>query len=148
MIDAELFSIAYELTQILPALKGQKLSFRLNHTSLLNAILLNQNVPPEKYNDIFAALLDYIDNRVSKLQLHSILISLLESSKQSAYNLMETLTTEIPLGNKGNKPNYSNGNCLRNLLKGHNKAGEMARNALDEIEQLVAFAQNLGVGVS
>lgn len=147
MIDAELISIAYELTSILATFNQRNLSFRLNHTSLLNAILLNHNVPREKYADIFGAVHDYTDRRISKFQLISTITSLLESSKKhSATSLMDILTTEIPLG--GLKTYYTNGTGLRNLIKGHSEASKMARAAMDEIENVVQLAQSLGVMVN
>lgn len=145
MIDAELISIAYELTNILPALKQRNLSIRLNHTSLLNAILTHHNVPRDKYNDVFAAVLDYTDRRISKFQLHSTITVLLESSKHSATNLLDVMLTEISMG--GPKSHYTNGSSLRNLIKGHSEASKMARAAMDEIENVVSLSQSLGVMV-
>lgn len=146
LIDAELISIGYELTHILPLLKQRNLSFRLNHTLLLNAILINHNVPKNKYNDVFAAVLDYTDRRISKFQLHSTMTTLLESSKHNATNLLDILLTEIALG--GPKSHYTNGTGLRNLIKGHSEASKMARAAMEEIEKIVSLAQSLGVTVS
>lgn len=127
------------------ALKKQNLSIRLNHTSLLTAILQNNNVPPKKYNDIFAAVLDFSDRRISKFQLHSMISAILESPRR-ATNLVDALLTENPLG--GPKSHYSNGSTLKNLLKGHSEASKMARAAMDEIENVVSLAQSLGVMVS
>lgn len=145
LIDAELISIGYELTNILPMLNQRNLSFRLNHTSLLTAILIHHNVAREKYNDIFGAVLDYTDHRISKFQLHSTITVLLESSKHNATNLLDILLTEMPLG--GPKSHYTNGSCLRNLIKGHSEASKMARAAMEEIEQVVSLTQSLGVMV-
>lgn len=138
-------SIGYELTKISPMLNHRNLSFRLNHTLLLKAILINHNVPREKYNDIFAAVLDYTDRRISKFQLHSTITVMLESSKHNATNLLDILLTEIPLGSP--KSHYSNGSCLRNLIKGHSEASKMARAAMEEIENVVSLTQSLGVMV-
>lgn len=138
-------SIAYELTNILPQLKQRNLSIRLNHTSLLTAILTNHNVPRDKYNDVFCAVLDYSDRRISKFHLHSTITSLLESSKHNATSLLDILLTEIPLG--GPRSHYSNGSSLRNLIKGHSEASKMARAAMEEIENVVSLTQSLGVMV-
>lgn len=147
MIDAELISIAYELTTISPTFNQKNLSFRLNHTSLLNAILINHNVPREKYNNIFGAVLDYTEHRISKFQLVSTIGSLLETFKKHiATSLMETLTTEVLLS--GPKTQYTNGSGLRNLIKGHSEASKMAIAAMDEINSVVQHAQHLGVMVN
>lgn len=144
MIDAELISMAYEITTFLPAFNQRNLSFRINHTTFLRAILMNNNVPTDKYLDIFAAVLDYIDRKISKFQLHSTITALL-SSRHSSSNLIDILLTEFPIG--GSKSFYANGTSLRNLLKGHSEASMLARNAMDEIEAVVALAQSLGVVV-
>lgn len=143
LIDAELISIGYELTNILPALNKGNLSIRLNHTNLLTAILINHNVPSDKYYDIFATVLDYTDRRISKFQLHSTIQFSLELSKHSATNLIDTLLTEIPLGGPRNL--YENGAGLRNIIRGHSEASKMARAAMEEIEMVVSLAQSLGV---
>lgn len=146
LIDAELISIGYELTNILPVFNQKNLSFRLNHTSLLKAILINHNVPTEKYNDVFAAVLDFTDQRISKFQLHSTITVLLGSSRHSATSLIDILLTEIPLG--GPRTFSTNGSNLRNLIKGHSEASKMARAAMEEIENVVSLSLSLGVSVN
>lgn len=147
MIDAELISIGYELTHILPILKQKNLSFRLNHTSLLNAILMNYNVPREKYVDVFVAISDYSERRISKFQLSTTMTALLESSKHSATSLLDILLTETALGGS-RAQNYLNSSALGNLIKGHSEASKMARKAMEEIDSIVSLTQMLGVMVS
>lgn len=143
LIDAELISMGYELTNILPILKQQNLSIRLNHTSLLNAILMNHNVPCEKYNDVFVAISDYSDRRISKFQLNTTMTAILESSKHNATSLIDILLTETSLGG----PRYSS-SALGNLVKGHSEASKMARAAMEEIDNIVSLTRGLGVMVS
>lgn len=107
---------------------------------------MNHNVPKEKYNDVFAAVLDYTDRRISKFQLHSSLTVLLRLSKHSATSLLDILLTEVTLG--GPKNHYTNGSGLRNFIKGHSEASKMARAAMEEIESVVTLAQSLGVAVN
>lgn len=103
------------------------------------------NVPTEKYFDIFAAILDFMDHRISKFQLHSTVTALLDSSKHSSSNLIEMLLAEFPLG--GTRGFYSNASSLRQLLKGHSEASSLARGAMEELEIVVSLAQSLGVTV-
>lgn len=102
-------------------------------------------MPPEKYQDIFAAVLDYMDGRIKKFQLHSTITALLPT-KHSSSNLIDILLTEFPIG--GSKGSYANESSLRNLMKGHSEASMLARNAMDEVEAVVALAQSLGVVVN
>lgn len=147
LIDAELISIGYELVHILPTLKRQNLSFRLNHTSLLNAILINHNVPSEKYTDVFVAISDFSDRRISKFQLNTTITTLLESSKHNATSLIDILLTETQLGGPRTQ-NYLSSSALGNLIKGHSEASKMARAAMEEIDKVVALTRDLGVMVS
>lgn len=146
LVDAELISMAYELTHIIPAFNQRNLSFRVNHTSMLRAIMMHNNVPADKYSDIFGAVLDFIDRRISKFQLHSIVTTLLETSKHSATTLIDVLLTEFQLG--GPKGFYTNTSSLRSLVKGHSEASQLARSAMEEIEHVVSLAHGLGVMVS
>lgn len=143
LFDAELISIGYSLITILPDLDKCNLSFRINHTSLLKACLIYFNVPTEKYDDIFEAITDYSVKRISKFQLYSTVKVALESSKQNAGCLIDTLITEIPLDG----PQTLSGN-LRNIMKGQSDASKMAKAAMKEIERVVLLSQNLGVSVN
>lgn len=146
LVDAELISMAFELTQIIPSFTQRNLSIRINHTSMLRAIMSHHNVPVDKYSDIFGAVLDFIDRRISKFQLHSIVTSLLETSKQSASTLIDALLTEFQLGGpKGFNTNAPS--SLRSLLRGHSEASQLARSAMDDIDHVVSLAHGLGVMV-
>lgn len=82
---------------------------------------------------------------MSKFHLQSTIAALLESSKHNATNLIEVLLTEFPLG--GPKSFCLNGTGLRNLIRGHSEPSKIARAAMEEIENVVTLAQNLGVVV-
>lgn len=145
LADAELFSIAYEITNEIPALKQKNITFRMNHTGLLRAILLNFQVPPDKYHIIFASVLDHIDSKTSKFQLLSSVTAVMQSSKYSASQLVDLLLTDFPLG--GPKGSV-NGSSLRILIRGRGEAAALAKGAIREMESVVQLAQGMGVNVS
>lgn len=60
LLDAEIISVAYEISMELTILREKNLSFRLNHTSLLRAILIHCNVPKDKHYTLFAAIQDFM----------------------------------------------------------------------------------------
>ena len=63
--------------------------FRLNHTSLLRAILMFCNVPVEKYDDVFAMVTDYmvsIQTYLGFVDLRVCLNSILFNFKQNLSN--------------------------------------------------------------
>lgn len=145
LIDAELLSIAYEITNELPELRQKNVSFRINHTGLLRAILIHCNVPTAKYNDVYALIMDFMDGKISKFQLQSSLHSIMQSSKQSTSTLLDLLQTDSPLGG----PRGSiHGSALRTLTRGRGEAAALAKGAIRELESVVTLAQGLGVSVS
>lgn len=146
LIDAELIFLAYELTSIVPVLNQRNLSFKLNHSAMLKAIFMYNNVPFDKWAEILSALNDFIDHRISKFQLHSTIMTLLETSKHTATSLIDTLLIEFQLG--GPKGFYMNSSILRNLIRGHSEASALAKLAMEEIEHVVSLAHGLGVMVS
>lgn len=58
MADAEVLSIIYEIVNEFSVLKNKTFIIRLNHTSLLKAILLHCGIPPEKHSEIYSILSD------------------------------------------------------------------------------------------
>jgi len=56
LVEAELLSIVYEIANQLPGMKYKNLSIRLNHTSLLKAVLMNCGIKEEKFGDIYTIL--------------------------------------------------------------------------------------------
>lgn len=127
-------------------MKQRTLSFRINHTSLLRAILMYNNVPTDKYLDVFAAVHDLMDRRISKFQLNSTVTAMLDSSKHVSSNLIDMLMAEFPLG--GKRGFYSEASSLRQLIRGHSEASVLARSALEELEHVYLLAQGLGVTVN
>ena len=107
---------------------------------------MHNNVSPNVYSDVLASVLDFMDRRISKFQLHSTITGLLDSSKHSATTLIDLLLTEFPLS--GTKGFYTNGSNLKNLIRGHSEASALARAGMEEIETVVSLAQSLGVSVS
>lgn len=146
LVDAELIFIAYELTTIVPVLNQRNLSFKLNHSAMLKAIFMHHSVPFNRWTDILAAVNDFMDARISKFQLHSTIMTLLETSKHAATNLIDTLLIEFQLG--GPKGFYTNSSILRNLIRGQSEASSLARTAMEEIEHVVSLAHGLGVMVT
>lgn len=108
---------------------------------------MNHNVPNEKYTDVFVAISDFSDRRISKFQLNTTMTALLESSKHNATSLIDILLTETPLGGPRSQ-NYLYSSALGNLIKGHSEASKMARAAMEEIDNIVSLTRSLGVAVS
>lgn len=144
LVDAELISIAFEITHEIQALKQKNISFRINHTSLLRAILLFCNVPIDKYGCLFTAISDFVDGKISKFQLHSTATSIMQTSKYSAVQLIDLLLVDAPLS--GSRGSFS-GSALRALINGRGEAASLAKGAIRELESVISLAQGMGVQV-
>lgn len=144
LVDAELISIAFEITHEIPALKQKNISFRINHTSLLRAILLFCNVPVDKYGYLFTAISDFVDGKISKFQLHSTATGIMQASKYSAVQLIDLLLVDAPLS--GSRGSFS-GSALRALINGRGEAASLAKGAIRELESVISLAQGMGVQV-
>lgn len=141
LVDAELISIAHEITNELPILQKENLSFRINHTSLLHSILLYCNVATDKYPELLSYVNDFMDNRISKFQLTSCLNNGLQSTKINVSTLTDMLLTDTTIENL-------NGSALRTLIKGRGESAALAKGAIRELETVIKLAQDMGVIVS
>lgn len=144
LVDAELISIAFEITHEIQALKQKNISFRINHTSLLRAILLYCSVPIDKYSCLFTAITDFVDGKISKFQLHSTATGIMQTSKYSAVQLIDLLLVDAPLS--GSRGSFS-GSALRALINGRGEAASLAKGAIRELESVISLAQGMGVQV-
>lgn len=138
LADAELLFIAYDIVNELPVLAQRNVSFRLNHTSLLRAILLYCNVPQERYNDVLALTNDFLEGKISKFQLNSSINSILDQSSKNTSTLIELLQVDTT-------PANINSTVLRTLIKGRGEAAQLAKVAIKEVEFVVMLAQIFGV---
>lgn len=145
IVDAECIAMAVEIVQEFTELKSKMIFIRLNHTSLLQAILLYCNVPSDKYDIVFAAVLDQIEGRGTKFHLQATLSNIL-SNKSTVTQLMELLLVDQPLG--GMRGGSMSGNSLRALVKGRSEVSTLAKTAIKELETVVSLAQLMGVHVS
>lgn len=142
-MDAEIISIAYEITNYI-TLFQKNVIFRINHTSLLRAILLFCNVPIEKYQELFTNLIDFNEGRLTKFLFTSSVTSIMQTSKFSATSVIDLLLTDIPFSNKSN----INGSSLRTLIRGRGEAASLAKGAIRELESVLMLAKEMGVNVN
>lgn len=58
MSDAEILYVVYEIINEFPNLKKNSFSIRLNHTSLLKAILLHCGIKQQKHEEVYHLISD------------------------------------------------------------------------------------------
>ncbi|XP_017067151.1 eIF-2-alpha kinase GCN2 isoform X2 [Drosophila eugracilis] len=142
LMDAELLSLAFEITSELPRLREKNLAIRMNHTNLLRAILIFCNVPKAQYGALFEGTMDFIESRISRFQFHSSITGIMEKSRTSAQTLMDMLLANFLLTGSRSTVDDS---ALKSLMRGKGEAASLARGALRELETVVGLAYSLGV---
>ncbi|ALC47839.1 Gcn2 [Drosophila busckii] len=142
LVDAELLSMAFEISSELPRLRELNVAIRMNHTNLLRSILIYCNVPKSQYGTIFEGTMDFIEGRISRFQFHSSITVIMEKSRTSAQTLMDMLLANFLLTGSRSSVDES---ALKSLMRGKGEAASLARAALRELETVVGLAHSLGV---
>uniref|UniRef100_A0A182MN55 non-specific serine/threonine protein kinase n=1 Tax=Anopheles culicifacies TaxID=139723 RepID=A0A182MN55_9DIPT len=139
--DAELLAIATDVMRELDLLQGRNVFFRINHTGLLRAILIHCNVPPDKYRELFELVAEFLDEKISKFQLSSLISALLggNTSKVNVSYLCDALQLEL------SSVGLLGGSILKSIIRGKGEAASLAKVAVRDLETVVASAQNMGV---
>uniref|UniRef100_A0A182U9B1 non-specific serine/threonine protein kinase n=1 Tax=Anopheles melas TaxID=34690 RepID=A0A182U9B1_9DIPT len=139
--DAELLAIATDVMRELNLLQGRNVFFRLNHIGLLRAILMHCNVPMDKYRELFEMVAEFLDEKISKFQLSSLINSLIGGSaaKINVSFLCDALQLEL------SSVGLLGGSILKSIIRGKGEAASLAKVAVRELETVVTFAQNMGV---
>ncbi|CAL7948676.1 unnamed protein product [Xylocopa violacea] len=139
LMEAELIYIVWEIINELPPLQERNFTIRLNHTSLLQAILMYCGIDQEKYEDIYSILRDARDGKVTKFQLQTHLISLCltDQAMETLFNLLETESSVAKIHS-----------VLKTITKNKTKksdAAALAREGLRKIEIVMENIETLGV---
>lgn len=138
MDEAELISMVGEIANEIPQLRGRNFSVRLNHTSLLQAVLMYCGIDKEKYHDIYSILCDTRDGKISKFQLQTHLISLCltDQAMDTLFNLLETESSVAKISS-----------ILKTITRRKGNAAVLAKEGLRELEIVIANAETLGIKV-
>ncbi|CAB3382831.1 Hypothetical predicted protein [Cloeon dipterum] len=126
--EAELLSVLSEIVcEFNDAIQGAVL--RLNHTSLIKAILLNSGIDEEKHEEYINLIQDFKDSNKPKNLLETL-------SHHSLENLTSMLKMEAPLSQMHN---------LKALAKGRGVTANLAKEGLKYLESVINTAELLGV---
>jgi translation initiation factor 2-alpha kinase 4 len=138
MTEAELISIAWEICNEIPQLQERNFTVRINHTSLLQAVLMYCGIEREKYQDIYSILCDARDGKFSRFQVQTHLISLCltDQAMETLFNLFETESSIAKIAS-----------VLKTITRRKGDAAAFAKEGLREIETVIANAEALGVKV-
>lgn len=137
-MEAELIYIFWQIINELPTLQERNFTIRLNHTSLLKAVLMYCGIDQEKYQDIYAILRDARDGKFSRFQVqtHFISLCLTDQAMETLFNLFETESSVAKIHS-----------VLKTITKRKGDAATLAREGLKEIEIVMENIEAFGVKV-
>nr|CAD7463560.1 unnamed protein product [Timema tahoe] len=131
--DAELLSVVWEIINEFPSLRDKACVIRLNHTSLLRAILLHSGIEEEKHNSMYAFLREVKDERHSKYMGQTLPLM----SDQAMCTLIQLLDLEGPLSKVSA--------VFKSIGKRGGEVASLATQAFHELETVIGHADALGV---
>lgn len=136
MTEAELIFIIWEIFNELPQIREHNFIVRLNHTSLLQAVLMYCGVEKDKYQDIYSILQDARDGKLTKFQVQTHLISLCltDQAMETLFNLLETESSVAKITS-----------VLRTITRRKGDAAGLAKEGLKDIETVISNVESLGV---
>lgn len=138
MTEAELIFIIWEIFNELPPIRERNFTVRLNHTSLLQAVLMYCGVETDKYQDIYSILQDARDGKFSRFQLQTHLISLCltDQAMETLFNLLETESSVAKIAS-----------VLKTITRRKGDAAGLAKEGLKEIETVISNVESFGIKV-
>lgn len=138
MTEAELIFIIWEIFNELPQIRERNFTIHLNHTSLLQAVLMYCGVEKDKYQDIYSILQNARDGKFSKFQVQTHLISLCltDQAMETLFNLLETESSVAKISS-----------VLKTITKRKGDAANLAKEGLKDIETVISNIESLGVKV-
>lgn len=136
LMEAESVYIVWEIINELPSLQERNFIIRLNHTSLLQAVLMYCGIDKEKYQDIYSILRDARDKKLTKFQIQTHLISLCltDQAMETLFNLFETESSVAKIHS-----------ILKTITRRKGNAAALAKKGLEEIDLVMKNIEALGV---
>ncbi|XP_070151406.1 eIF-2-alpha kinase GCN2 isoform X2 [Polyergus mexicanus] len=136
MTEAELIFIIWEIFNELPQIRDYNFIVRLNHTSLLQAVLMYCGVEKDKYQDIYSILQDARDGKLTKFQVQTHLISLCltDQAMETLFNLLETESSVAKISS-----------VLKTITRRKGDVAGLAKEGLKDIEAVISNVEGLGV---
>ncbi|XP_011860322.1 PREDICTED: eukaryotic translation initiation factor 2-alpha kinase 4 [Vollenhovia emeryi] len=136
MTETELIFIIWEIFNELPQIREHNFTVRLNHTSLLQAVLMYCGVEKDKYQDIYSILQDARDGKLTRFQVQTHLISLCltDQAMETLFNLLETESSVAKIAS-----------VLKTITKRKGDAAGLAKEGLKDIETVISNVEGLGV---
>ncbi|XP_022239338.1 eIF-2-alpha kinase GCN2-like [Limulus polyphemus] len=133
--DAEVLFVVSEIIDAFPALQSHSY-LRLNHVSILKAVLLYCGVQDEKHSEVYRILSGRKNANMTKFQIQSQLINL-SLSDQTVASLYQFIEIETSLQKLHS--------VLQPIIKKKGQVASLAKQALHELDVIVSHLMALGV---
>nr|XP_006824933.1 PREDICTED: eukaryotic translation initiation factor 2-alpha kinase 4-like [Saccoglossus kowalevskii] len=134
--DAEILLIVYDIINDIPVLQGRNYILKLNHTSLLKAILNYCGIPEDKHLQVYDIMNDVKNEKLTHTQRQTRLCSL-SLSDQTVLNFNKYMQIE---------GSYSKVNeILKPITRAKGANASSAKQGLHELEAIMSHALVFGI---
>ncbi|XP_012935952.1 eIF-2-alpha kinase GCN2 isoform X1 [Aplysia californica] len=130
--DAEVLTVVQEVIDLFPSLQNRKYCVRINHMSVLKAILLHCGIPETTHQRALTLLAETMNNKAKRTAALESELKVKVTEQLSAL-----LDTEGPLGKISS--------ILRCITKTMGQASTLAKSGLHDLEHILSHATSLGL---
>ncbi|GFR96851.1 eukaryotic translation initiation factor 2-alpha kinase 4 [Elysia marginata] len=134
--DAEVLTIIQEIINKFPTLQTRNYYVRINHMSVLKAVLLHCGVPENVHPKALAFLAEYHANKKKGLTDLETEVGV-KLSEQVSLQLSSLLDIQGTIGKVSS--------MLRSITKTMGPASSLAKSGLHDMEHIISHAQNMGL---
>ncbi|XP_023245579.1 eIF-2-alpha kinase GCN2 [Copidosoma floridanum] len=132
--EAELIAIVWEIYNEFPELQNRSYTIRINHSLLLQAILMACGIEREKFQDIYSILRDARKLKPLQIETHLTSLCLTEQAMSMLFKLFDTEFSISALPDD-----------LKFITRRKGEIAALAKQGLKDIETVISFAESLGV---
>ncbi|KAK7862324.1 hypothetical protein R5R35_005220 [Gryllus longicercus] len=138
--EAEVLSVVWEFLCEFKSLRDISFIIRFNHTSLVKAVLLYLGIEESKHDEIYPVLSQARVEKYSKLEKKEarvvplLKLGLSEKTVETLYTFMESETPITKISD-----------AFRFLIKRKGPVSTLAKQALEDLEQIASYTAELGV---
>ncbi|XP_069688724.1 eIF-2-alpha kinase GCN2-like [Periplaneta americana] len=150
MVEAELLSIVWNIVNEFHSLKSKSLIIRLNHTSLLKAILMYGGIEEDKFTEAYSLLKQTREKIFTKDEVKTWLANLSRGFTEMSLDSFLFWNERLKLSSKfdllmeeGNISHIAK--KLSCITREKSNATHLARKGLDELKVVISIARDLGV---
>ncbi|XP_069688726.1 eIF-2-alpha kinase GCN2-like [Periplaneta americana] len=143
IVEAELLSVAWNIVNEFHSLKSKSLIIRLNHTSLLKAILMYGGIEEDKFTEAYSLLKQTREKILTRNEMKICLAHLSSGFAEMSLDLF-LLSSKFDLLMEEGSISYI-AEKFTTITRQKSNATNLARKGLDELKVVISIARDLGV---